>query len=321
MTHRVLGLAALLGLLLSFGAVVEAHGVPATPPAPAAAPAPAPGPSPGPGPAPGATPGPGPSGGITPGPAGGGSTPGVGGRGGATGGRPGYGGLRKPKFSSDQTYWLGAIETPWEAAFLPVDAREGYAGSELSLDDAVAGQGGSSAWKLEKMPTLVAVYDPSKRAHMRVMGDLDKDRDFKAASPFFNLERIDVRTVKDDAFKKSYSKDVTLVVYRANGERAGEVTMSTRRSVDSLMKIFDEVFSQDHGMDRVDAVSQMGRILAREAWVKDAVKRYEAVVICPDCGAPREEHQTELRKFQKELRELKASKDGLTKVRAGVAAR
>lgn len=265
-------------------------GCPVPAPGPAPAPAPALVPSPGPGPAPGPTPGPGP--GVTPGPGGytpsGGGATGRGGTGGASpAGRFGGGSAsrgKKVKVSGGEaSYWLGAVTLPWIGAALPKHAvRDGYGGTEASFDEAVGGAGGEQAWKLKSLPSLVLVYDPTSKTHMKSVLDLEKNRDFAVATHFFNLVRVDVRSIGLDEHKKEMGETVQVLVYDSKGLRTK--TLADPKSAEVLLKAMEPIFISDFGRRMETAIAGMGTVLARKAWVEDEIKRHETVVICPDCG-------------------------------------
>ncbi len=311
-------------------------GCPAPAPSPSPAPAPAPSPSPSPSPAP--TPGPGP-GGATPGVGPGGATPGFAGAGAATpggaptagpagGGRggPGRGGAtpnlgKKGRFSNEQNYWLGVLKMPWDGTFLPKGNNEaGYAGTQLSVDDAIRGKGGAGAWKLKKRPTIVFVYDPSEREHAKAAHDVEAFHDMKVAANYFNLVRLDVRTIEDKALLAEAANKPLFLLYGSSGERVSAVKAPKDAGRD-VYKAVSPLLEAEYGMSAGEAVAKMGVILARQAWVKDEIKRHEAVVICPDCGKKNDSVCTSLEGLRKELKDLEANKEASARVKDGAVSK
>lgn len=248
-------------------------------------------------------------GGTAGGPNGGGGV-GRGGRGGIT-----PRGGKKGKFSTEQEFWLGVITLPWDGTFLPKGGEAGYAGTELTLDEAVKGQGGANAWKLLKRPTLVMAYDPSQPAHLKTAGAIEKDADLKVAAGYFNLKRIDVRSVTGKKSLPEPGKDIVFYVYRANGERVATVKAPT--DIKEVMKAIEPVFVSDYENPASNAIKEMGALVARRAWVADEIKRHETVVICPDCGKRNITVADRLVELRKEDKDLVAKMDLLAKVRPG----
>ncbi|MAG58298.1 MAG: hypothetical protein CMJ83_18585 [Planctomycetes bacterium] len=287
-------------------------GVPSTSPTPAPAPAPAPLPRPGAGPGGGQTPPGAPQPGTTPAGkghgTGGAGAPG-GGRGhGARGGTSRYAG-RKAKFSAANRYLLGAVKLPWEPSFLPRDDRNGYDGREHSFDEAVRGFGGDKSWSLQSKPTLVFVYNAGNKNDMTIVGKLDETPGFVAASYFFNLIRVDVRTITNADLKKKYKKGASILVYKANGERV--TTLRGNLNPNGVVRSLKPVIEADYGRPGSGAIAQMESVLARKAMLKKQLKMQEAKLIDPATGQINKTVSDRVTRIRRELRRVKNEEEGL----------
>jgi hypothetical protein len=189
---------------------------------------------------------------------------------------------------------------------LKVSGEEGYGDRELTMDEAVA-RGG---WAKRKLPTLVFVYDPSEKNDMAALQAISADSDFVAASHFFNLVRLDRRSVKDKDLAKSLGEDHGFVSYRANGTRIGDAKKA--RTAKDVLKIMSPAFEKDFVTSMDSSVALMRAVLARRAFLEDEIKRHEAVVICPVTGITQHDVKEELVGFRKELGDLKIHEERLT---------
>lgn len=287
---------------------------------PAAYPAPAPAPAPGPGPTPAPGPAPGPGGGVTPGSPSGGTTP-ASGRGGTTprgaggrGVRGPYRGGKKTRMSSEQSFWLGAVTLPWEGTFLPRDGGEGYDGREMTIEQAVAARDAKNGWKMKQLPTIVFVYDPSKKDHMKSLAKVSGDKKFISASRYFNLFRVDVRTIKDKKTRKGLGQP-TFMVFKANGDKVASVAKAT--SFKPFTKSFGKVFESDFAKSLDSAVASMGAVIARRAWAEDEIRRHETVLFDPVTGKVQQNIKLAIAKYKKELRNLKLHESILVRLQRG----
>lgn len=266
-------------------------GNPATQPAPSPAPAPTPAPVPG-------------GGNTLPG----GTTPKHGARGGTTPGTGRGHGMGRPrvgrlKVDRMTRAMLGAVRLEWQAGFLPKNSTNGYDGSEYSIDEAVKGFGGDSAWALEDKPTLVMVYDPSRSDDMIFITNLDDDRSFVAASYYFNLIRVDVRSITDDEKKKKLKKGHQLLVYDAAGKRTNVI--KGKASPNSVVKKLQKRIEADYGRSGRLAISEMESVLARKAVLKSQLKIQEGKLIDPETGRTNQRAEDRIRLFRRELKGLK----------------
>jgi hypothetical protein len=180
----------------------------------------------------------------------------------------------------------------------------------------VKGEGGPGAWKLKPLPTIVLVYDPSKKDHIKAAFDAENNKEFKIAASYFNLVRIDSRTITNKRSVAELGGVPTFYIYRATAERVAVVKAPEDGQV--LVKALDPVFEQDFGVPASNAISAMGTVLARKSWIDDEIRRHEAVVICPDCGKKNITVQERLAELRKELGELKAREGQFATVRPGV---
>ncbi|MSR74816.1 MAG: hypothetical protein EXS14_05015 [Planctomycetes bacterium] len=197
-------------------------------------------------------------------------------------------------------------------------SRDGYGGSEASFDEAVGGAGGEQAWKLRALPSLVLVYDPTSKPHMKCVLDLEKSRDFAVASHFFNLVRVDVRTVVVAEHKADLGEGVQVLVYDAAGLRTK--TVSDPKSAEALLKVMEPIFISDFGRRMDSAVAGMGAVLARKVWVEDEIRRHETVVICPDCGKKQVSIADKLKELRGELTSVQTLVSEHRRVKAKEAA-
>ncbi len=246
---------------------------------------------------------------MTPGGApGGGVTPG--GRGVGRGGRTPYVG-KKVRLSAEQSYWLGAVTLPWEGTFLPTGGGDGYDGREMTIEEAVThGRG----WKKDELPTIVFVYDPSSKAHMKSLTKVSQDARFVSASHYFNLFRVDARTIKDRRLKRKV-KEPTFFLFRANGASAGVVKKAM--SYKQLQRPVSGIFQEDFAKSEEEALASMSAVLARRSWVEDEIRRYETVLFDPVTGKLQPGVKDRIAKYKEELKDLRKHEKMLTRLRSG----
>lgn len=241
-------------------------------------------------------------------------------RGGASGGAtqtPGKGHghtptrLKNKRSFNDRTTraLLGAVVLEWQAGFLPKQRRAGYESREYSIDQAVRGLGGDSAWALENRPTMVMLYDPSSTPDMLFISALDDHPRFVAASYYFNLVRVDIRTIEDDDKKKKHKRGQRLVVYNTAGYRKS--TIQGPVSAASVVKKLQAVIRDDYGRSGKEAIRDMEDVLARKAVLKNQLKLQEARLIDPRTGRRNQGVSDRLRRIRRELRAIDAERKAL----------
>ena len=182
----------------------------------------------------------------------------------------------------------------------------------MALEQAIKNR---KAWKIKDRPTIVLLYDPSKKDHMKSLSKVSKDRSFVSASHYFNLLRIDVRTINDRKVRKGIGKDAMYVLFQANGDRVAAVKKPM--SGKPFTKHFDKIMLSDFGKSRQKCIASMGAVLAREAWVEDEIKRHETVLIDPLSGKVQENIKKAIADYRKELKDLKLHQDILVRLRQG----
>lgn len=219
--------------------------------------------------------------------------------------------------SSEQSYWLGAVTLPWEGTFLPRDGGDGYDGREMTIDQAVAARGAKKGWKLKELPTIVFVYDPSKKNHMKSLSKVSGDKKFISASHYFNLFRVDVRTIQDKKIRKGL-KDATFMVFKANGKKVA--TLKKAMSFKPFKKPFTKLFESDFNKPLDSALSSMGAVLARRAWVEDEIRRHETVLFDPVTGKVQQNIKDRIAEYKKELKNLKLHEEILVRLQRGALA-
>lgn len=219
-----------------------------------------------------------------------------------TGAATGGSAVRAKKISKADIYWLGALGIPWHTAFLPEDAEEGYTGEELDVGRAVRGEGGESAWKLEKRPTIVTIYDPSSKQHIGNLANLETDPRFVAGSRFFNLVRVDVRSIRNKKIARKYKKGPHYLVYSAGGSLVKHLKRPP--AANKLVAVVEKVIAKEFRRKPTEAINTIGRITARKGWVEDRIAANAKVVVCPDCGKKNEKAAATLAELKKELAQL-----------------
>lgn len=268
-------------------------------PVPTAVPTPAPVPAPVPGPGP------------TSGGAGGATGGGAAGRGGATGGgaRGGVNHRAKVKFSRSQVFWMSASKLPWSTRFLPrLQGQDGYAGVEVELDDAIRGMGNQDRWTLEYRPTVLVVYQADEGKHVTLLGEIESDARFSAASRFFNLIKLDWNSIRNKKTRRKLqpSKGPRFFVYDQNRELVCAVRKARSSSLLKYMRpLMDKFYRQSSSA----CIREMGKLVARRAWVEDRLAAWAPKVLCPDCG----KRETKVVKRLAELRSEKLELAGKEK--------
>jgi hypothetical protein len=305
------------GIALGLGAVALptalAHGPAVYRPAGAgtfvaqAAPAPAPAPSP--------TPARSVGGGTTPrgGSVGGGTTP-KSPRGGTTADR-GQARFGNSRFAKSKTLVEGylelAIKLPWEGSFLPSEERSGYDAGQVDIDDAVLGMGGADAWPLEDKPTLVFLYDPSRPEDLASAVRLDEDRDFCAAAAYFNLRRLDVRTIKSKKILKDYRTGGVIVVYDASGTRHSVLKGGAELYPRAILKALEPVIRKDFGRPGSVAIAQMESVRARKVMLTNQLRAQEGKLFDAGTGERDQDVSDRVNRIRRELRKLTADANEL----------
>lgn len=225
----------------------------------------------------------------------------------------------RAKKNGTARYWFGAVRLRWEGTFLPRPTGGGYESRELAFDEAVRGLGGDSSWKLKDRPTLIMVYDPSSKKDINLAGLVEQNTDFVAASKFFNLLRIDRRSIQDKKLAKKFKKEARFLLYTAKGVPAGSVRDNgTARKLIAAMK---PIISKDYGTKASKAIANMATVLSRKAWIKETIRINEHNVICADCGKKDERVTGRLVKLRQALVDLKSKERGLLVRGKEVAAR
>ena len=265
-----------------------------------------------------------PGGGVTPGSPAGGTTP-ASGRGGVTprgagagrGSRGPYRGGKKVRMSSEQSFWIGAVTLPWEGTFLPRGGAEGYDGRELTVEESVASRDAKNSWKMKPLPTIVFVYDPSDKGDLKTLAKVSGDKKFISASHYFNLFRVDVRTIKNPKVRKSL-KQATFMVFNANGEKVAAVTKAS--SFKPFTRSFQKVFDADFAKPLDGAVTSMGAVIARRAWVDDEIRRHETVLVDPVTGKIQQNIKAAIAAYKKERKSLDLQEAILVRLQRGAGA-
>lgn len=233
-----------------------------------------------------------------------------GGRGAPGGGAPSRGGKYGPyKGKTDRTskYWLGSINLPWEGSFLPSVEKDGYAGRELGVDEAVANA--KEGWKLADRPTMVLVYDPSQRTHVVAMGRAEDDASFVSAARFFNLVRVDVRTIRRSEEAGRYAGEAVFLVYDADGKRQARV--ETPRHGGELVEVMKPVIEQDYGTSASALMAKMGTLISRKAALERRMEKHQRNLFDPATGKRRPEVAAEVKKIEAEIKKLDAAQKKL----------
>lgn len=192
--------------------------------------------------------------------------------------------------------WLGEIRIPWKTAF--VTPRQGY-DARLGDLDASLRDGG---WGRSGRPSLVMLYDPSRKAHQNAIDALDKDTRVRAASHLFNCFRVDARSVG------AKEADVVLRAYDASGGLVVQVKGARATKVfDALRATWKRCGKSDLSkvLPRVDA------IVSGIAWCDHHMLWMETKIICPDCGHERED-------VVETLGQMKVRKAGLLRALAAL---
>jgi len=206
------------------------------------------------------------------------------------------------------------VTLPWEGTFLPRGGGDGYDGREMTIEQAVASRGKAAGWKMKRLPTIVLVYDPSNKNHMKSLGKVSSDKTFVSASRYFNLFRVDVRTIQDKKVRRRL-KEATFIMFQADGTKVASVKKPM--SVKPMTKSLDKVFVADFGKSLKTAAASMGAVLARKAWVEDEIRRHETVLFDPITGKLQQNIRAAIANYKKELKDLAVHEAILTRLQAG----
>ncbi len=239
-------------------------------------------------------------------------------RGGTTSrGAPGRGpvGGYRTRDNSEKAADLGVLELPWQGSFLPKDAAQGYDGTQLTLDAAARGEGEEGAWRLSRKPTLVMVYDPSDRVHNRIAWELERDDELKAATAFFNLVRVDLRTAADPAtsFGAGFPGG-SFVVYRANRTRAAEI-LAPNDPAREVMKALATVIAADYGIPAADGIAKMKLFAAREKVLDKELERLGSIAVSNKSASERTAAAAKSSKLREELAGIREAREHLLSVK------
>ena len=180
----------------------------------------------------------------------------------------------------------------------------------MTVEQAVADKG----WKMKKLPTIVFLYDPADKSHLKSLAKVSSDKTFISASHYFNLFRVDVRTIEDKKMRRKL-KEPTFVIFKANGKKVASVKKAM--SIKPLQKSLSRVFEADFGKPLTNATAAMGAVLARKAWVEDEIRRHETVLFDPVTGKLQQNIKKAIADYKKELKDLDMHKSILTRLASG----
>ena len=224
---------------------------------------------------------------------------------------------KKYRFDGSMRPLLKAVVLPWDAASMPLASGPRGSSRSCSVDEAVRGEGGSSRWSLRDQPTLVLLYDPSRAVDLLLCARLDDDPAFVAASYYFNLVKVDLRTTASSKggrrrASRPRSRPGQLLVYDAAGKMTGRFTTSA--SAADVVRVLEGVIAAAYGSGQdkgSEAIEDMQDVLARNALLKNQLKLQEARLVDPRTGRIREAASQRLRRLRRELRTLETERRGL----------
>lgn len=200
---------------------------------------------------------------------------------------------------------------PWEAAFLPRDQRAGYDARELTLEEAVKSRASVGPWRLDGRPVLILVYDPARREQVALQVNLEQQPSFVAASRFFNLIRVDIKSVENRKTKKRFRKLPAFLVFDGNGSGGG--TLAGDRANDVLV-IMKPAIARNYRQTASKLLARMTNVLARQAAVKAAIAALDNRASCPRCGVLHDKAKERRLLFKKELKGLLAAEASLVQM-------
>lgn len=217
------------------------------------------------------------------------------------------------KKNSSTRFFYGAIKLAWEGSFLPRPTTDGYEGRELDFGEAARGLGGPSRWKLRDRPTLVMVYDPSSKNDIAVVGQIDERPNFVAAAQFFNLVRVDRRSIQNKQTLEPFRKGIRFLLYHADGTPAGMV--KDRGSSRKLLAGMSSVIRRDYGRNGKKLIKEMLTNTSRMAWVKKTIELNEPHLVCSCCGEKDKRVRKTIVTLHRALEDLKTKKRSLLRRR------
>ena len=188
----------------------------------------------------------------------------------------------------------------------------------MSFDEAVAASAKRTDWNLEKRPTLIFVYDPSKKNHVAAMGQVDKDPAFVSASQFLNLIRIDVRTIKTKMIAKNFGKKPVFLIYDMSGKLRARVEKP--RTPNHLLAKLKPIIESDYGRRSSVLISRMVAVLARQKYIVTQLTDEVKLITDPKTGKRNEKIAAKCQSWQNELDQLAAYQKNLLTPRKSTGA-
>lgn len=249
-------------------------------------------------PNPGSTPTPG--SGTTPTPRRGGVTsrnPGNPGR----GFRPSLGGRSNPKRARNS--WNDRINVPWRAVFPPVDGKQGYDGSVAALREGLVRPASDGGWDRDHVPSLVLVYDPSDKKHLKAIYGLERDARFNAAAWVFNCFKVDARQLD------KRKRQLRLSVFEKDGQLVKEFGQKDLRKALRAMEAAYKVATK---RDLPKVIPHLQRNVGGIAYCKEKIAWLEERIVCHDCGKAHETPET-IAKFKKDMARYEEALAGFRK--------
>ena len=215
---------------------------------------------------------------------------------------------------------MSASKLPWEAQFLPLEKKDGYAGVEVDLEAAIAGHGNKGRWVLGRRPTLLVVYQPDNGRHVTLLGEIESDSRFRGASRFFNLIKLDWDSIRSKKTRRALAPGKTPKFFVYDQARQLIKSVSKPRS-SSLLKVMCPVMDAHYAQPSSKCIQEMGKIVARRAWVENRLAAWSPKVICPDCGEKFDKAVEKLASLRAEARDLDKSEKALLQPKTRPTAR
>ncbi|MAG32923.1 MAG: hypothetical protein CL908_18760 [Deltaproteobacteria bacterium] len=173
---------------------------------------------------------------------------------------------------------MAYVDVDWKPEFPPpLDDVKGYDGRLATIGEALKRPEEKGGWSRDTKPSIVVVYDPSKKNHIKAIGALESDNRFKAATRLFNCFKVDARAVS-----KKPRESVELRAYLPDGTLVGSVA-GTRR-LPRAWNLVADAFEKTHKQPLSRIVPWMERMLGTHAYIQNMIDHHQKKLICDHCG-------------------------------------
>ena len=187
--------------------------------------------------------------------------------------------------------WTDRVSVTWNAVFPPADARAGYDEVAAGLSQGISRSPAEGGWVRDDASSLVLVYDPSDRRHLKVIASLESDKRFRVATWVFNVFKVVGRQLPKD------QQGLRLLVFDKDGVL---VKGLAGKQVRQVMGSMEAAYLASTKRKLSDVMPHIERNVGGIAYCKEKIAWLESRIVCADCGKAHDVPES-IAKFKKDM--------------------